>query len=80
MINEKRTSEAELPDNALGMLTEMQRISLRRIENFGWTLKFIRHPSFEPPLVVVENSTGISVGVLDEDGGVDMSPKILLRN
>lgn len=78
-IQEQRNERAALPENALELLTDMQRIALRRIENFGWTLKFIRQPSFEPPLVVVENSTGVNIGVLEEDGGVNLSPRIVLR-
>lgn len=79
-IQEKRKATAGVPDDVLTMLTDMQKIALRRIENFGWQLKFIRHPSFEPPLVVVENSTGVNIGVLEEDGGVNLNPQIVLRD
>ena len=79
-MHEKRRATPEVPDDVLTMLTDMQKIALRRIENFGWQLKFIRHPSFEPPLVVVENSTGINIGVLEEDGGVNLNPQIVLRD
>ena len=81
VIQEKRrATRGAAPENALSMLTDLQRIALRRIENFGWQLKFIRQPSFEPPLVVVESSSGVNIGVLDEDGGVDMNPRITLRS
>ncbi|CAA0079316.1 Uncharacterised protein [Zhongshania aliphaticivorans] len=79
LIQEQRDGRPAVPENALELLTEMQKIALRRIENFGWTLKFIRQPRFEPPLVVVENSTGVNIGVLEEDGGVNLSPRIVLR-
>jgi hypothetical protein len=79
-IHEKRKATPEVTDEVLTMLTDMQKIALRRIENFGWQLKFVRHPSFEPPLVVVENSTGINIGVLEEDGGVNLNPQIVLRD
>lgn len=79
-MHDKRRATPEVPDDVLTMLTDMQKIALRRIENFGWQLKFIRHPSFEPPLVVVENSTGINIGVLEEDGGVNLNPQIVLRD
>ncbi|MEX1668704.1 hypothetical protein AB4876_07260 [Zhongshania guokunii] len=80
MTQEKRRAEPPVPENAMDMLTDLQKIALRRIENFGWQLKFIRHPSFEPPMVVVENSTGVNIGVLEEDGGVNLNPRIVLRN
>ncbi len=80
MTQEKRRAEPPVTENAMDMLTDLQKIALRRIENFGWQLKFIRHPSFEPPMVVVENSTGVNIGVLEEDGGVNLNPRIVLRN
>ncbi|EIF42015.1 hypothetical protein DOK_16468 [gamma proteobacterium BDW918] len=80
MTHDKRKAAPGVPDNALSTLTDLQKIALRRIENFGWQLKFIRHPSFEPPLVVVENSTGVNIGVLEEDGGVNLNPQIILRD
>jgi hypothetical protein len=79
-IHEKRKATPGVPDDVLTILTDMQKIALRRIENFGWQLKFLRHPSFEPPLVVVENSTGLNIGVLEEDGGVNLNPQIVLRD
>ena len=80
LLQEQRDGRPGIPDNAFDLLTDMQKAALRRIENFGWKLKFIRQPSFEPPLVVVENSTGINIGVLEEDGGVNLSPRIVLRD
>jgi hypothetical protein len=80
IIQEQRKAHSVIAGNALGLLTDMQKASLRRIENFGWALKFIRQPSFEPPLVVVENSTGVNIGILEEDGGVNLSPRIILRD
>ena len=80
LLQEQRDGRPAIPENALDLLTDMQKAALRRIENFGWTLKFIRQPSFEPPLVVVENSTGVNIGVLEEDGGVNLSPRIILRD
>ncbi len=51
-----------------------------RIENFGWQLKFIRRPLFQAPLVVVENAVGRSIGVLEEDGEINLkTEKFLLR-
>jgi hypothetical protein len=79
-IQEQRKAHSVIAGNALGLLTDKQKVSLRRIENFGWALKFIRQPSFEPPLVVVENSTSANIGILEEDGGVNLSPRITMRD
>ena len=80
MMEEKRISVEPVPANLEELLTDSQRAALRRIENFGWQIKFIRRPRFQPPLVVVENTTGMNVGVLEEDGGVNLRPAICLRD
>ncbi|MBM7421855.1 hypothetical protein [Spongiibacter marinus] len=80
MIDEKRVGAEPVPHNLSELLTELQRTSLRRIENFGWQIKFIRRPRFQPPVVVVENTTGMNIGILEEDGGVNLRPAISLRD
>ncbi|WP_372864545.1 hypothetical protein [Spongiibacter sp.] len=80
MIQEKRVGVEPVPVNVADLLTELQRLSLRRIENFGWQIKFIRRPRFQPPVVVVENTTGMNIGILEEDGGVNLRPAIALRD
>lgn len=80
MMEEKRIGTEPVPANLEELLTDSQRAALRRIENFGWQIKFIRRPRFQPPLVVVENTTGMNVGVLEEDGGVNLRPAICLRD
>ncbi|MAK45242.1 MULTISPECIES: hypothetical protein [unclassified Spongiibacter] len=80
MIEEKRVGAEPVPHNLSELLTELQRTSLRRIENFGWQIKFIRRPRFQPPVVVVENTTGMNIGILEEDGGVNLRPAISLRD
>ncbi|WP_051171007.1 hypothetical protein [Spongiibacter marinus] len=80
MIEEKRVGAEPVPHNLTELLTELQRTSLRRIENFGWQIKFIRRPRFQPPVVVVENTTGMNIGILEEDGGVNLRPAISLRD
>jgi hypothetical protein len=80
VLQEKRKGQEPIPDNILELLTDMQLLALKRIENFGWTLKFVRRPLFQAPVVVVENATGMSIGVLDEDGEVDLQADLNVRS
>lgn len=80
MIEEKRSKVEALPGNLAALLTDMQRASLQRIENFGWRIKFVRQPRFQPPVVVVENTVGINIGILEEDGEVNLRPVLALRD
>ncbi|MEX1664328.1 hypothetical protein [Zhongshania arctica] len=79
MDHDKRRGEDPVPHNAEKMLNELQRLSLKRLEGYGWRLHFIRRPLFQEVVVVVIDSAGEKMGILEEDGSVDMSPAIKLR-
>jgi hypothetical protein len=59
-------------------LSEAQSFALVGLENFGWELKFIRHPLFQEPVAVV--SDGTSVAVLDRDGQLVEQVPITVRH
>lgn len=69
-----RGSRSALPMDVYYYLSEVQRIALHSLENFGWQLAFIRRPLFVPPVVVVKNSEQSKYAVLEEDGSVNLSP------
>lgn len=60
-------------------LSELQVLALRRIESFGWKLQFIRRPLFQEPVPVVASGDGMKIGILEEDGRINMEPDIKLR-
>lgn len=80
MIFEKRFKKPPVPGNLEALLTDGQVKSLRRVENFGWTLKFVRQPHFEPPTVVVENASGLRLGLLEENGDLKFDPILNMRS
>lgn len=80
MLEDKRGGEQAIPENSRDLLTDGQLQSLKRMENFGWSLKFIRRPRCQPPIVVIENPVGTSIAVLAEDGRLDIRPQITLRD
>jgi len=71
---DSRGSRSALPIDVYYYLSEVQRIALHSLENFGWQLAFIRRPLFVPPVVVVKNSEQSKYAVLEEDGSVNLSP------
>lgn len=77
---DKRGSRHALPSNVFYYLTEIQRIALRSLENFGWQLAFIRRPLFIPPVVVVKNAEQSKYAILEEDGSVNLSPSVKWRH
>lgn len=79
MKRDRRTGLEPVPDRVSEFLNETQLEALRQIETFGWKLQFIRRPPSEQPVVVVFCSDGEKMGVLEEDGTVNMFPDMDLR-
>ncbi len=80
MDNEKRDREEPIPDNLQEILSEFQLMALHRIEGFGWKLRFVRRPTFQTPTAVVFSADGTKIGVLEEDGRINMESEIKIRN
>ncbi|PWB58412.1 MAG: hypothetical protein C3F18_02365 [Nitrosomonadales bacterium] len=79
MDGENRGASKPVPDNLNQVLNELQMMALRRIESFGWELRFVRRPSLKQPIPVVSNAEGTTIGVLEEDGRVNLEHDVRLR-
>jgi len=79
MDGEKRKGAKPVPDRLEDVLNEMQMLALRQIEGFGWQLRFIRKPLFQEPVAVVFSAEGNKIGILEEDGRINMEPDIMVR-
>jgi len=78
-LDEKRERKKPLPPNVKKFLNDAQQSQLSTIEGFGWNLKFIRRPLFQNPVVVVVSPDGHSVGILEDDGRLNLEPDIEIR-
>ena len=76
---DKRKGDKAIPDKVLNYLNEDQLAQLCTIERFGWELIYIRRPLFQDPVAVVINPNGRSIGVLDNDGSLNLDPCIETR-
>ncbi len=79
MDGENRGASKPVPDNLRDALNELQIMALRRIENFGWELRFVRRSGLQNPIPVVSNTEGTTIGVLEEDGRVNLEHEVRLR-
>lgn len=76
---EKRKGEKAIPEDLEDVLNPDQLMTLRQIERFGWRLAFVRRPVFQQPIPVVLTGDNEKIGVLEEDGRLNMNPSITLR-
>jgi len=79
MEDDKRSREMPVPEDVNEYLTDAQSVELNKIENFGWSLKYIRRPLFQDPVVAVMSPDGSSVGILEEDGLLNLESIIETR-
>jgi hypothetical protein len=78
-MKESRDREIPIPENLTDYLNEDQLRALRRVEEFGWELKFIRRPLFEQAVPVVVSHDGKQSGVLEADGSINMQHGLVIR-
>jgi hypothetical protein len=79
MTTNRRRGEAAIPDNYKERLSEEQIAALRKLESFGWTIKFLRRPQFQEIEVVLIHSNGKSFALLTRDGELDQKTKVAVR-
>ena len=77
--SERRTGQKPRSSNLRHQLNEDQQLELALLERFGWELKFIRRPPFQPPIAVVYDIEAKKYAVLKEDGTLDEKPSIVIR-
>ena len=79
MAEKQRKTEKELTSLLKRELNEEQRLTLADLERFGWELKFIRRPLFQPSIAVVFDSDRKCFAVLEPDGTLNENPGITIR-
>lgn len=79
MSEDKRKGEKPVPDDVKDYLNEAQMAELHKIEGFGWKLVFVRRPLFQELVAVVTDAGGGSIGVLEDDGRLNLDPGIQTR-
>ena len=65
---ERRMRMPPIPDDFLSLITNEQKIALHQKQQFGWFVKFVRRPLFQPIEVVLSNPDGSEFLMLEDDG------------
>lgn len=80
MIAKERRQTSEHGPSALeSNLNSEQLMTLRRMESFGWELKFVRKPLFQTPVPVMFDGDRKRYAVLEEDGSLNEEPDFEIR-
>ncbi|MCY7355763.1 MAG: hypothetical protein LH470_11950 [Lysobacter sp.] len=61
-------------------LTPEQLATLATMEQFRWTLKYVRRPMFESPIPVVFDRGRQRYAVLEPDGSINENPGFKIRD
>lgn len=78
--SERRKDQPRSTRDLRAELNEAQRDTLADLERYGWQLKFIRRPIFQPSIPVVFDGDRKSYAVLEPDGTLNEHPPFVIRH
>lgn len=76
---DRRIGIEAIPEDLRERMTVLQRHALIGLEGFGWSVKFVRRPLFQDPVIVLVDPSGNEYAVLQEDGSVDRDVDFSVR-
>ncbi len=80
MDTKERRTEGHVASRALRSdLNDSQLATLADLERFGWELKFVRRPIFQPSIPVVFDADHKTYAVLEADGTLNEHPNFDIR-
>jgi hypothetical protein len=77
---DRRSADMENAARLRALLNEDQRMTLTELEQFGWSLKFVRRPLFQPSIPVVIDADRKRYAVLEADGSLNETPGFTIRD
>ena len=77
---ERRKDQQRTTREMRGDLNDAQRMTLSELERYGWQLKFVRRPIFQPSIPVVFDGDRKTFAVLEADGTLNEHPPFDIRH
>lgn len=77
--SERRTTPHRTGRDLKRDLNDVQLEVLAELERFGWELKFIRRPMFQPPVPVLLDPDRRHYATLEADGTLNEHPPFAIR-
>jgi hypothetical protein len=79
MTEDKRKGKHSVPDDLSEVLNEDQVLMLKKMEEFGWKLEFIRKPIFQDVVPVLIHPEKNTVAPLESDGTLNIHADFIIR-
>ena len=76
---ERRNSPHQACRELRRQLNEAQRDALGELERYGWELKFVRWPLFQPCIPVLYDPDRKGYAILETDGSLNVHPPFRIR-
>ena len=77
--SERRSAQPHSSRELRQELSEAQRDTLGELERYGWELKFVRKPLFQPLIPVLYDPDRRGYAILEEDGTLNEHPPFSIR-
>lgn len=77
---ERRKDELRTTRELRAELNEAQCDTLAGLERYGWQLKFVRRPLFQPSVPVVFDGDRKTFAILEADGTLNEHPSFDIRH
>lgn len=82
MAINQRTGQSPIPDNYIEMLSNEQLLAIKKLEEFGTKLWFIRRPISQDTVTVVRcsDSTDCNYAIVELDGSLNKDHGLTIRD
>lgn len=80
LTRERRTGQPAVPADLYRKMNDSQKATMRQLENFGWSIAFVRRPLFLDPVIVVRSFDNGKFGLISPDGKVEFNPELPVRS
>ena len=80
MTQERRKDAEHTKRELRADLNDVQLETLGALERFGWELKFIRRPLFQPSIPVIFDGDRKTFAILEADGKLNEHPPFDIRH
>ena len=77
--DDARNRQPPVPENLDEYLNDAQKQALEQLKQLDWYVKFVRRPPHKEPTIVLYNNDGYSIGILEEDGRINVELDIEIR-